>query len=201
MLPEVCQSSVPGHSEPKRVKTWSRSQNQCYPSLIGLSYEVTVSQNESKHGQEAKINDTPGLIGLSYQVTVSQNESNHGQEAKINATRVLSAFRTRSQWAKSRQRTWSRSENQCCPSLIGLSYQVTESQNESKHGQEAKIMYLKFLLNRRHGTRLTCRDITQVLIYCRQRAGNIWSKDMLNLYVIHVFLTAAPYVRLSCTFF
>ena len=39
--------------------------------------------------------------------------------------------------------------------------------SEPKHGQEAKIMYLKCLLNRRHGTIVTYRDITQVLIYCR----------------------------------
>jgi hypothetical protein len=245
ILPESC--------EPKRVKTWSTSQNQFYPSL--------VSQNESKHGQQAKINYTrvlwakksqnmvnkpksiipesyrpfvPGhsepkrvktwstsqnqwysrLIGLSYQVTASQNESKHGQQAKINYTRVLSAFRTRSQWAKTSQnmvnkpksmlpesgrpfvpghselklvKTWPRRQNQCYPSLVGLSYQVTVCQNESKPGQQAKNMYLKCPLNRRHETRIIYRDTTQVLIYYQLRAGNIWSKDILHVYAKHVF--------------
>jgi hypothetical protein len=144
MLPESYLPFVPGHSELKRVKRWPRSQNQYYPSFIGLAYRLTVSQNESKHGQEAK----------------------------INTTRVLSAFPTGSQWAKTSQKmakkpksmlpesyrpfvpghrepkwvkSWPRRENQCYPSLIGLSYQVTVSQNESKHGQEAKINTTRLL--------------------------------------------------------
>ena len=255
MVPESYRPFVSGHSKPKRVKTWPRSENQCYLSLIGLSYQVTVSQNESKRGQEAKINATwvlsafptriqwtkrvktwprnqnqwyPSLIGLSYQVTVSQNESKRGREAKINGTRVLSAFRTRSQWAKTSQnvakkpksmlpesyrpflpghsepkrvKTWPRRENQCYPRLVGLSYHVTVSHNESENRQEAKIMYLKSLIARRHETIITYRDITQLLIYYWETAGNIWSKDMLNVYAKHVFLIAALYVRLPRTFF
>jgi hypothetical protein len=69
MLPLSYRPFVSGQSEPERDKTWSRSRNQCYPGLNGLSYQVTVSQNESKHGQQAE----------------------------INATLVLAAFRTRSQ--------------------------------------------------------------------------------------------------------
>ena len=124
MVPESYRPFVSGHSKPKRVKTWPRSENQCYLSLIGLSYQDTVnqkSQNMAKkpksmvpesyrpfvpgHSEPKRVKTWPrsenqcypSLIGLSYQVTVSQNESKHGQDAKINATRVLSAFRTTSQ--------------------------------------------------------------------------------------------------------